>query len=115
MAAFKKNTDARPPFAQRVTLRDLAQKAGVSHVTISRALRNDPSISAARRGEVKKLAEEMGYRPDPSLSALAAYRFARQEHKIQSALAWINRYQDPKQWRKFGRSEERRVGKECRS
>src|ERR1035437_1423642 len=112
MAAFKKNTDARPPFAQRVTLRDLAQKAGVSHVTISRALRNDPSISAARRGEVKKLAEEMGYRPDPSLSALAAYRFARQEHKIQSALAWVNRYQDPKQWRKFGELKAYWIGAE---
>lgn len=89
MAAFKKTTDVRPPFAQRVILRDLAQKAGVSHVTISRALRNDPSISAKRREEVKKLAEEMGCRPDPSLSALAAYRFAKQSHKIQSALAWV--------------------------
>ena len=102
MAASKKITDARPLFAQRVTLRDVAQKAGVSHVTISRALRNDLSISASRREQVKKLAEEMGYRPDPSLSALAAYRFAKQSHKIQSALAWVNRYKDPKQWRKFG-------------
>jgi DNA-binding LacI/PurR family transcriptional regulator len=102
MAIPKKIADVRPPFAQRVTLRDLAQKAGVSHVTISRALRNDPSISEARRSEVKRLAEKMGYRPDPSLSALAAYRFAKQPHKIQSTLAWINRYKDPKQWRNFG-------------
>jgi LacI family transcriptional regulator len=102
IAVPKKIVDDRPPFSRRVTLRDLAQRAGVSHVTISRALRNDPSISVTRRAEVKKLAEEMGYRPDPSLSALAAYRFARQEHKIQSGLAWINRYKDPKQWRKYG-------------
>jgi DNA-binding LacI/PurR family transcriptional regulator len=100
--APKKAADDCPLFAQRVTLRDLAQKAGVSHVTISRALRNDPSISASRRAEVKKLAEKMGYRPDPSLSALAAYRFAKQPHKIQSALAWVNRYPDPKHWRKLG-------------
>jgi DNA-binding LacI/PurR family transcriptional regulator len=72
-----------------VTLRDLAQKVGVPHVTVSQTLRNDPSISAKRREEVKKLAEEMGCRPDPSLSALAAYRFAKQSHKIQSALAWV--------------------------
>jgi LacI family transcriptional regulator len=84
-----------------VILRDLAQKAGVSHVTISRALRNDPSISAKHREEVKKLAEEMGCRPDPVLSALAAYRFAKPSHKIQSALAWVNRFKDPRQWRKF--------------
>jgi LacI family transcriptional regulator len=43
----------------------------------------------------------MGYRPDPVLSALAAYRFAKQSHKIQSALAWVNRFKDPRQWRKF--------------
>jgi len=102
MAAFKKTTDVRPPFAQRVTLRDLAQKVGVPHVTVSQTLRNDPSISAKRREEVKKLAEKMGYRPDPVLSALAAYRFAKQSHKIQSALAWVNRFKDPRQWRKFG-------------
>lgn len=48
------------------------------------------------------MAEKMGYRPDPSLSALAAYRFAKQSHKIQSGLAWVNRYKDPKHWRKFG-------------
>ena len=77
MGVSKNTADDRPPFRQRVTLRDLAQKAGVSHVTISRALRNDPSISTARRAEVKKLAAAMGYRPDPSLSALAAYRFAK--------------------------------------
>ena len=102
MGVSKNTADDRLPFHQRVTLRDLAQKAGVSHVTISRALRNDPSISTARRAEVKKLAAAMGYRPDPSLSALAAYRFTKQSHKIQSALAWLNRYQDPRQWRKFG-------------
>ena len=97
-----KDDGIQSSFSQRVTLRDLAQRAGVSHVTISRALRNDPSISAARRAQVKKLADEMGYRPDPALAALAAYRFVRQPHKVQNALAWINRYQNPEHWRKFG-------------
>ena len=99
MATAGKKKDDRVPPPQRVTLRDLAQRAGVSHVTVSRALRNDPSISTKRRKEIKRLAEEMGYRPDPSLSALAAYRFARQTHKIQSALAWINHWEQPEQLR----------------
>lgn len=90
------------PLIQRVTLRDIANKAGVSHVTVSRALRNDPSISAERREQIKNLAEKMGYQPDPSLAALAAYRFAKQTHKIHGALAWINRWKDPKRWRKLG-------------
>jgi DNA-binding LacI/PurR family transcriptional regulator len=99
MAAPKTITDARPSLTQRVTLRDIAQKAGVSHVTVSRALRNDPSISAERRKEVKALAEEMGYRPDPCLAALVAYRFANQSHKVHSALAWINHWDQPEKLR----------------
>jgi len=98
----KKVADTRSVLAQRVTLRDIAERAGVSHVTVSRVLRNDPSISAKRRAAVAKIAEEMGYRPDPALAALATYRYARQAHRIQSALAWVNRYEDPKQWRRFG-------------
>jgi DNA-binding LacI/PurR family transcriptional regulator len=112
MAAPKKTADISPPFARRVTLRDLAERAGVSHVTVSRALRNDPSISPARRAEVKKLAEEMGYRPDPTLSALSAYRFARQQHKIQSALAWVNRHPNPKYWRMSGELKAYWIGAE---
>lgn len=110
--ASKKITDDRPSFARRLTLRDVAKKVGVSHVTISRALRNDPSISAARRREVKKIAENMGYRPDPSLSALVVYRFAKQSHKIQSGLAWVNRYKEPKYWRNFGELKSYWVGAE---
>lgn len=99
MTTAERNRDDRVPLAQRVTLRDLARRAGVSHVTVSRALRNDPTISSRRRDEIKRLAEEMGYRPDPSLSALAAYRFARQAHKIQSALAWVNHWEQPERLR----------------
>jgi DNA-binding LacI/PurR family transcriptional regulator len=99
MAMPEENLTERVPLAERVTLRDLARKAGVSHVTVSRALRNDPSISAERRVQIKRLAEEMDYRPDPSLTALAAYRFARQTHKIQSALAWINHWEQPERLR----------------
>jgi DNA-binding LacI/PurR family transcriptional regulator len=86
---------------RRVTLRDVALKAGVSHVTVSRALRNDPTISSARRKEIKRLSNKMGYRPDPALAALAAYRFANQTHKIQSALAWVNHWEQPDKLRGY--------------
>jgi LacI family transcriptional regulator len=59
---------------KRVTVYDIAEKLGVSHVTVSLALRNHPSISEKRRVQVRKLADEMGYAPDPHLAALAAYR-----------------------------------------
>jgi LacI family transcriptional regulator len=52
-----------------LTLRDIARHAGVSATTVSKALRNHPKISAARRAEIMALAERLGYRRNPALSA----------------------------------------------
>lgn len=100
-SSINRGVDEAPEQTRRVTLRDIAEKAGVTHVTISRALKDDPSISKARRESIRKLADEMGYRPDPGLMALAAHRFARQRHQIQSALAWVNRHEDPEHLHKY--------------
>jgi len=59
-------------------LRDVARAVGVSHVAISLALRGDARISEKRRAEIKLAAERLGYRPDPMLSSLAAYRRTKQ-------------------------------------
>ena len=61
---------------RRVTVYDIAEKLGVSHSTVSMALRNHPAISGKRRKQVIQAAAKMGYSPDPHLSALAAYRRA---------------------------------------
>ena len=89
------------PTTPLITLRDLAAKLKVSHTTVSLALRNSPTISAARRKEVKRLAAQMGYRPDPMLSSLAFYRQRHRQAKIQSALAWINRWEPSEKLRSF--------------
>lgn len=59
---------------RRVTIRDLALESGVSVATVSRALRDNPRQSAKTRKSIKALARLRGYKPDPGLSALAAYR-----------------------------------------
>jgi DNA-binding LacI/PurR family transcriptional regulator len=79
-----------------VTLRDIAQEVGVSHVTVSLALRNHPRISTATRLRVKKKADEMGYFADPMLSGLARYRMSRVENCAQATLAWINPSKNPR-------------------
>ena len=56
-------TSMSPPV--RLTMRKLAASAGVSHVTVSRALRNDPSISRATTRRIQALARRLGYRPNP--------------------------------------------------
>jgi DNA-binding LacI/PurR family transcriptional regulator len=44
------------------TMEDLAQLAGVSTITVSRALRNSPLVTEKTRAKVRRIAEEQGYR-----------------------------------------------------
>lgn len=48
----------------RVTLKDIAEKVGITVNSVSRALRNSPSISQPMIAKVKAAAEELGYIPD---------------------------------------------------
>lgn len=85
----------------RVSLRDIAKELGISHVSVSLALRDSPRISAKRKKEIQETAERMGYSPDPMLSALANYRLQKDNHGIHSAIAWINQWPDKEQLRKY--------------
>lgn len=86
---------------RRVTLRDIAKALGISHVTVSAALRNRTGASEATKIRVRKKAEEMGYMPDPMLAALSLYRQTSKEKPVQSTLAWINPWQPPERLRQY--------------
>jgi DNA-binding LacI/PurR family transcriptional regulator len=47
-----------------VRLKDIAAQAGVSVMTVSKALRDAPDISAATKTRIRTLAEHLGYMPD---------------------------------------------------
>lgn len=49
---------------KRTTLKDIAIAAGVNVSTVSRALKDHPDISAPIRNEIKKIAEQLHYRPN---------------------------------------------------
>lgn len=53
-----------------VRLKDIALRAGVSVMTVSKVLRDAPDISAATKARIRKLAEEMGYVPHTHARAL---------------------------------------------
>lgn len=53
-----------------VRLKDIAQRAGVSVMTVSKALRDTRDVSAATKTRVKLLAQQMGYLPDSSAQGL---------------------------------------------
>ncbi|MBA4146528.1 MAG: LacI family DNA-binding transcriptional regulator [Verrucomicrobia bacterium] len=47
-----------------VRLKDIALRAGVSVMTVSKALRDETDISATTKTRIKQLAQELGYVPD---------------------------------------------------
>ena len=53
-----------------VRLKDIAERAGVSVMTVSKALRDEPDVSAATKARIKALAEQLGYVPDSTAQGL---------------------------------------------
>ena len=60
------------PRTKRSTIEDVAQAAGVSVATVSRAIRGLPNVAISTRRHVVAVAERMGYTADPAASRLAA-------------------------------------------
>jgi LacI family transcriptional regulator len=60
--------------SQRPTIRDVAERAGVSIATVSRVLNDRADVSAETRERVREVAREVGYSADPAARALATQR-----------------------------------------
>ena len=88
-----------PSAPPRVTQRDLARLAKVSHTTVSLALRNHPSIPAQTRARITRLARKHRYQPDPMLDALNAYRVSRTPARFQGTIAWLTNFETAGAWR----------------
>jgi LacI family transcriptional regulator len=53
-----------------VRLKDIAEKAGVSVMTVSKVMRDAPDISTATKARIRVLAQQMGYVPDSQAQGL---------------------------------------------
>ena len=53
-----------------VRLKDIAERLGVSVMTVSKALRDEHDVSAATKSRIKLLAQQMGYVPDSTAQGL---------------------------------------------
>jgi LacI family transcriptional regulator len=89
-----------PQFRNRVTLRDIAQAVGLSHGAVSLALRDSSEIAAATRQRVQAAAREMGYQPNAMATSLARFRWNAKAKPVQSVIAWINCWPEPKTLRR---------------
>ena len=84
---------------RRVTMADVAQRAGVHVTTVSLALRNHPSLPPCTRKRLQDLAKKMGYEPDPALSALVAYRHRTRPRVDRPILAYVTHWDTPWGWK----------------
>ena len=53
-----------------VSLKDIAQRCGVSKATVSKALHDQKDIGAETKNRIKKIAKEMGYFPNAAARVL---------------------------------------------
>lgn len=61
------------PSSRAATLRAIAREAGYALVTVSYALRDHPRVQEATRREIQAVAQRMGYRPNPLVTAVMAH------------------------------------------
>ena len=66
------------------------------NTTVSLALRNSPAIPEETRVRIQKIAEKMGYVPDPMLQALVAYRNKHTSKRQTQTLAYVTNW--PTKW-----------------
>lgn len=82
-----------------VTMKTIAAQAGVTQATVSMCLADNPRIPAATRTRIRAIAERLGYRPNPYVSALMRIRrqgSPRQDHPV---LALVNGLETESGWR----------------
>lgn len=53
-----------------VRLKDIASRAGVSIMTVSKALRDEPDVSQETKARIKMLSQQLGYMPDSNAQYL---------------------------------------------
>lgn len=88
-------------FKERVPLRAIAEKTGLTRMAVSLALRGRPGVSDETRQHVLEVAQELGYQPDPEVAKLLARIRTRVSADSQSCLALLTSGQTPDRWKVF--------------
>jgi len=84
----------------RVSMRDVAQQAGLSRSAVSLALQGHPSIPRATRERVQAAASHLGYRKNPLVAALMRSRRRSEGTAVpQLPLAFLTSDRSPDSWR----------------
>lgn len=86
----------------------IAKRAGVAKSTVSLALRNSPKLLEKTRIRIQEVARELGYKPNPLVSAQMARIRSSKSHKQVTTIGFLNTWYDEAQkkrlkWEIMGR------------
>jgi DNA-binding LacI/PurR family transcriptional regulator len=73
----------------KANLSTIAKQAGVSVMTVSRVLRDEPRVAKATRERVLKVAHELHYQPDPHLARMMSLVRGRKETRLRAVIAVV--------------------------
>ena len=82
-----------------VTLAEIAKRAGVSVMTVSRALRKQSNISPETQKKIQDIADQLGYRPNPLVSALMTYRRSAKPVQSHVSIAFLTDFPTRDGWK----------------
>jgi LacI family transcriptional regulator len=85
----KVNYNVNSSSARRITMREIATLAGVSVMSVSRALRHGRQVAPEVRARIQEIAEKHGYQPDPAMTALCSYRLRMRPPSAHTAVAYL--------------------------
>ena len=85
-----------PKKSKRVSLKDIADQAEVSRMTVSLALRNAQKIPLATRKRIQRIAQHLGYQNDAQLSRMFSQMRAAGHKEIQETIALV--FSDKQKW-----------------
>ena len=77
-------------FHRSPTLQDIARESGAGKTTVSLALRDDRRLRPETRARIQRIAAEMGYHANATVSALMAQLRASRTPKYQATLGILN-------------------------
>ena len=79
------------------TLADIAQRLGISKMTVSRALRGEKHVETGLRRRILQTAADLGYRPDPEIAKLMTHMRRVRKSASPRTLAFVWAERDPRE------------------
>lgn len=82
-----------------ITLQSIANATGVARSTVSKALRNDPTIPPETCRRIQAQAAKLGYKPSPAISALMSQLRRTRSRKHYEPVAFVTAFPTADAWK----------------